>query len=269
MRFCRGFYKRWKVLRSRQNFFCLGLDIGVPQIVKAYVPQIVSLQQRRKMLRDKARLHQFPHLVHIDVLAVVVAVHPAAEFLVPFLLRFQLVQQFLKRCNQRQGAETGFRLGAVFLHKGAFAVNAHLCNRVADGDGLLHKVDCAPLEADSFSPAQPIKGGKDDAKLDGLAFHQREQLFQFLGVVHTASKFVFLGALYPVGRVRVENPGFEGVLQRLSDVGMAVDDGVCADAQLPYFVTVKRWPYGHATGVSPLRILMPSGPHCPCWRTLV
>ena len=70
----------WAAMRLPKNFkksykfFCLGLDIRVPQIMKADLPHTVLLQNQRKMLCEISGLHKFTDLVDIDITGVFFAI---------------------------------------------------------------------------------------------------------------------------------------------------------------------------------------------------
>ena len=117
------------------------LDIRVLEIVIAYLPQSVFLQNIGKALCEIARLDQFPDLIDIDIVGVLGAVRPSAQLAVLLLLCFQAMQQFLKRWDKRQTAVAGFRLCPILLDDLAFAVYGCLCNRVTNGDRLFLEVD--------------------------------------------------------------------------------------------------------------------------------
>ena len=117
------------------------LDIRVSEIVKADLPQSVFLQNIGKALCEIARLDQFPDLIDIDIVSVLGAVRPSAQLAVLLLLRFQTVQQFLKRRHKRQAAIAGLRLCAILLDDFALAVYGRLCNGVPNRNGLFLEVD--------------------------------------------------------------------------------------------------------------------------------
>lgn len=63
-----------KNFKKSYKFFCLGLDIRVPQIMKANLPHTVLLQNQRKMLCEISGLHKFTDLVDIDITGVFFAI---------------------------------------------------------------------------------------------------------------------------------------------------------------------------------------------------
>ena len=73
----------------------------MPQIMKTNLPQPMLLQQYRKMLREVAGFDQFPHLIHINVLEILIIVASAAELPILCLPFFQPEQQFFKGFHQR------------------------------------------------------------------------------------------------------------------------------------------------------------------------
>ena len=61
-------------LQKKLYIFCRGLDIRVPQIMKANLPHTVLLQNQRKMLCEISGLHKFTDLVDIDITGVFFAI---------------------------------------------------------------------------------------------------------------------------------------------------------------------------------------------------
>ena len=134
-------------LLFRIIFFCRVLDIRVPQIVKADVPQAVGFQQPGKPIGYPVGLDQVAHLVYKHVAVVPVVVTVAAEFAVVGLLRLQRLQSLGKGRHQRQGAQAGLGLGPVCLHQLALAVDTDRGDNVLDGQRLGGKVDSLPPQA--------------------------------------------------------------------------------------------------------------------------
>ena len=115
------------------------------EIVIAYLPQSVFLQNIGKALCEIARLDQFPDLIDIDIVGVLGAVRPSAQLAVLLLLCFQAVQQFLKRRDKGQAAVAGLRLCAILLDDLALAINGYLRDRMTNGDRLFLEVDSVLL----------------------------------------------------------------------------------------------------------------------------
>ena len=111
------------------------------EIVIAYLPQSVFLQNIGKALCEIARLDQFPDLIDIDIVGVLGAVRPSAQLAVLLLLCFQAMQQFLKRRDKGQTAVAGLRLCAILLDDLALAINGYLRDRMTNGDRLFLEVD--------------------------------------------------------------------------------------------------------------------------------
>lgn len=132
---------RLKIHQAQAKNFCRVLDIRVSEIVIAYLPQSVFLQNIGKALCEIARLDQFPDLIDIDIVSVLGAVRPSAQLAVLLLLCFQAMQQFLKRRDKRQTAVAGFRLCPILLDDLAFAIYGRLRDRMTNGDRLFLEVD--------------------------------------------------------------------------------------------------------------------------------
>ena len=132
---------RLKIHQAQAKNFCRVLDIRVSEIVIAYLPQSVFLQNIGKVLCEISGLHKFTDLVDIDITGVFFAIGTPAQFLIQLLLRFQTVQQFFKRRDKRQTAVAGFRLCPILLDDFAFAIYGRLRDRMTNGDRLFLEVD--------------------------------------------------------------------------------------------------------------------------------
>lgn len=79
---------RLKNLQAQAKNFCRVLDIRVPEIVKADMPQAVLIQQLRKSRGEIVRGNQRSHLVHADVVQIPLVIALAAYAPVFVLLLF-------------------------------------------------------------------------------------------------------------------------------------------------------------------------------------
>ena len=104
---------------------------GVPQIVKAYFPQAVLLQQLGEVVSDGIGQDQVAHLIHEQVALEFLIVAVAAEFLAVLLLFLQRPQPLGKALYQWKGSQAGFGLGPVRLDTQVFALHAGGGHRVA------------------------------------------------------------------------------------------------------------------------------------------
>ena len=77
-----------KNFKKSYKFFCLGLDIRVPEIVKTDMPQAVLVKQLWKRGGEIVRRNERSHLVHTDVVQIPLVIAPAAYAPVFFLLFF-------------------------------------------------------------------------------------------------------------------------------------------------------------------------------------
>ena len=80
---------------------------AMSEIVIAYLPQSVFLQNIGEVLCEITRFDKFPDLIDIDIVGVLGAIRPSAQFAVLLLLCFQAMQQFLKRRDKGQTAVAG------------------------------------------------------------------------------------------------------------------------------------------------------------------
>lgn len=210
----------------QRYIFCRGLDIQVPEVVETDLTQTVLFEHRREAVGDAVRRDPAAERVDIDIVEVVRAVGAAAHAAVFLLLGFHPQKQRLERRYHRQGSAARLGLGPVLVDHDRFAVDHDLGRRVADGEGLPFKVDRLPSEADDLAAAQPVERAEDDRELDGIAAHRAEKLVELRLVVDTADEGRLFRPLDAVGRVELDKAHLDGVLQRLADVRMAVDDRV-------------------------------------------
>ena len=211
---------------------------AVPEIVETDVPQTVLLQKSRKGLGEIVWLHELAHLVHIHIVQILLAVTVAADPAIRLLLVPEGQEQLLEGAHQRQRPMGGLGLGPILAHQRDLAVHLHLGDRVRDGDGLSGKVDGAPFEAAGFASPESVERCQDHAQLQVGPLDLLKQHLQLLPVVGMGLIPFFPGSLHPIRRIVVQEPGAKGVLESLTQVGVAVDDRIGTDAAHVQFIGV-------------------------------
>ena len=96
------------------------------------------------------------YIKNIAVILFAVAISTYAPILL--LLLPQCQQLFPDVADQRQGAQAGFRLGAVGADDFTFAVYLCVGYNVLNGDGVPLKVDGVPFQPQRLAAAQAVKG---------------------------------------------------------------------------------------------------------------
>ena len=207
-------------LLFKDYIFCRVLDIRVPQIVEAYLPQAVLLQQLGEVVGHGIGQDKVSHLIHEQVALEFLVVAVAAEFLVVLLLFLQRPQPLGKALYQWKGSQAGFGLGPVRLDKQVFALHAGGGHRVADGEGSCREVDGIPPQAQHLAPPQPVKGRELDDEFQPVPPRRLKQLLHLLGSVVSGHVPFRFGPLHLVHRIAGDEIQFHRLLQRLVEIGV-------------------------------------------------
>ena len=129
------------------------------KVVKANVPQTVLLQQLAEIGGNASGVEDIAHGLHKNIAVILFAAAISAYAPILLLLLPQRQQLFPDVADQRQGAQTGFRLGAVGADDFTFAVYLCVGYNVLNGDGVPLKVDGIPFQPQRLAAAQAVKGG--------------------------------------------------------------------------------------------------------------
>lgn len=95
---------------------------------------------------------------------------------------------------------------------------------MADGDGVLFKVEGVPAEAQQFAAAQAVKGGHLDEQTQLMVTAGLKELFQLGGVVVIPQVLFRPRALHPVCRIEGDQIHLHGVFERLVEIGVLPDN---------------------------------------------
>ena len=223
---------RLKIHQAQAKNFCRVLDIRVAQIVKANVPQNVLLQQLAEIGGNASGIEDIAHGIHKNIAVILFAVAISAYAPILLLLLPQRQQLFPDVADQRQGAQAGFRLGTVGADDFTFAVYLCVGYNVLNGDGVPLKVDGVPFQPQRLAAAQAVKGGHLNQQGVRIILGRFQQPLQLLLPVIVRNVPLLLGALHLVGGVEGKQVHFDGVFQRLVNVGMVMNHRGCADTFL-------------------------------------
>lgn len=135
-------------------------------------------------------------------------------------------QPFPENRYKRQGALAGFGFCAIGFYKNFFSIQPNRCDRVADFNRVLLKVHSSPFQPYNLAATQTIKGGQHNCHLNFTAAHSVEQRVHFVLAVKVPGKFIFLRAVYLVGRVHIDQVCFHCVFQGAVDNRMIVNDRI-------------------------------------------
>lgn len=213
-------------LQKSYKFFCRGLDIRVAQVVEADVRQTILPEQPFKVFRHEVGPEQLAFLIGADKVqiigAVVLAEQPAVK-----LLLFLLLEQFgFHSRNQRQGAATGLVLHHVADDRDILAVHPLFRDLVVDGHGLPLEVDGRPFQPQHLTPAQTVIGRDEDAQVERVILRDFQQLLDLVLGVEVGPEAVLLGPVHFQHRVDFQIVLAHGILERLAEDGVVVDNGV-------------------------------------------
>ena len=154
--------------------------------------------------------------------AVVLAEQPAVK-----LLLFLLLEQFgFHSRNQRQGAATGLVLHHVADDRDILAVHPLFRDLVVDGHGLPLEVDGRPFQPQHLTPAQTVIGRDEDAQVERVILRDFQQLLDLVLGVEVGPEAVLLGPVHFQHRVDFQIVLAHGILERLAEDGVVVDNGV-------------------------------------------
>ena len=193
------------------------------EVVKANVPQTVLLQQLAEIGGNASGVEDIAHGIHKNITVILFAVAISAYPPIFLLLLPQRQQLFPDIADQRQGAQAGFRLGAVGADDFTFAVYLCVGYNVLNGDGVPLKVDGVPFQPQCLAAAQAVKGGHLNQQGVRMILGRFQQPLQLLLPVIVRNVPLLLGALHLVGGVEGNQVHFDGVFQRLVDIGVIVD----------------------------------------------
>ena len=97
---------------------------------------------------------------------------------------------------------------------------------MADGDGVVLKVNRAPFQPQGFTSPQSVESAQEDRDLKASAFCSGKEFFNLVTIIEAANKAILPGPFHLVRRIRWDQVNFDGVFQRLMDVGMIVNDRI-------------------------------------------
>lgn len=199
---------------------------AVAQVVEPDVRQTILPEQPFKMFRHEVGPKQLAFLIGADEVQIIGAVALAEQPAVKLLL-FLLLEQFgLHGWNQRQSAAAGLVLHHVADDRDILAVHPLFCDLVVDGHGLPLKVNRRPLQPQHLTPAQTIIGRDEDAQVKRVILRDFQQLLDLVLGVEVGPETILLGPVHFQHRVDFQIVLAHGILERLAEDGVVVDDGV-------------------------------------------
>ena len=222
----------WAAMRLPENFkksykfFCRGLDIRVAQIVEPDVRQTILPEQPFKVFCHKVGAEQFAFLIGADEIQILGAVTLLEQLTVKLLFFLLLQKFFFHSRDQRQSTAAGLVLHHIADHRNVLAVHQLLRHLVVDGDGLSLKVDRRPLQPQHLAAAQTVIGRDEDAQVERVILRDFQQLLDLVLGVEVGPEAVLLGSVHFQHRVGFKIVLADGILERLAEDGVVVDNGV-------------------------------------------
>ena len=142
---------RLKIHQAQAKNFCRVLDIRVPEIVEADMPQTFQFQQLAEIAAEIPGIKNVPHYIHEHKAIILVIVTVAADLLIEFLRLFHLHKVFPEAADQRQCAQAGLGLGRLLFNFRLLAINSNRRHGSYDRNRSTLKVDGVPFQP-SASP---------------------------------------------------------------------------------------------------------------------
>ena len=106
------------------------------------------------------------------------------------------------------------------------AVKVAGCDGMADGDGVVLKVNRAPFQSKGFASPQAVESTQEDRNLKARPFRCSKELFYLVAVVEAADKPILFRALHLIRRICRDQINLHSVFQRLMDIRVIVNDGI-------------------------------------------
>ena len=199
---------------------------AVAQIVETDVLQPVLGQQPVEVLRHEVRADQLAFLIGADEIQILGAVTLLEQLTVKLLFFLLLQKFFFHSRDQRQSTAAGLVLHHIADHGNVLAVHQLFRHLVIDGDGLALKVDRRPLQPQYLAAAQTVVGCNEDAKVQRVILRDFQQLLDFILGVEVGPEAVLLRAVNFQHRVGFQIILADGILERLAEDGVVVNDRV-------------------------------------------
>ena len=199
------------------------LDIRVPEIVEADMPQTFQFQQLAEIAAEISGIKNVPHYIHEHISVGFPVVAVAADPLVFLLLLLQGQQLLPDIVDQRKRAQTGFRLGAILADDLILAVYLGICYDVSDGDGIALKVNRIPFQTESFTSPQPVKSGHLNQQGIGMIFRHFKKFLQLIQPVVIGDIFLLFRAFHLVSGIKRNEIHLYGIFQSFVNICMFMD----------------------------------------------
>ena len=100
-----------------------------------------------------------------------------------------------------------------------FIDNGHMIDR----NGVLLKIDSAPLQPNDLAAPQAVKRPQQHRKFQLCSCNSFKEFIQFLFVIEATVELILLGSLNFIRRVGRDHVIFDSVLERLMDICVIVD----------------------------------------------
>ena len=101
---------------------------------------------------------------------------------------------------------------------------------MSNRERVISEVNRIPLQAEDFASPQSVKRTEHDNQFQLRALRSGKQLVHLVAVVEAADEAILLGTVDFIRWIGCNQIGLDGILERLVDDGMVVDDRVCVDA---------------------------------------
>lgn len=114
--------------------------------------------------------------------------------------------------NKRECSPAGLCFGRILCNDYAFAIQITGSHRMIDRNGVLLKIDSAPLQPNDLAAPQAVKRPQQHRKFQLCSCNSFKEFIQFLFVIEATVELILLGSLNFIRRVGRDHVIFDSVL---------------------------------------------------------
>ena len=100
---------------------------------------------------------------------------------------------------------------------------------MSDRDFVIFKINAVPFKPQHFAAAETVKRSHSYQQTEIMIFCHFKKFADFFNIVVVRKIFSFLGAVYLVGGIKVDQIHFHGIFQSLMNICVLMNNRVCFD----------------------------------------
>ena len=143
--------------------------------------------------------------------------------MISFLLSLYRKQLFMKVRYKRERSAAGLCFCRILSNDYAFAIQIAGSHRMIDRNGVLLKIDSAPLQPNDLAAPQAIKRPQQHRKFQFCSCNSFKEFIQFLFIIEAAVELILLGSLDFIRRVSRNHIILDRIFECLMDICVIVD----------------------------------------------